>query len=228
MLVEQFTEAATTARNIAALEGIARLAWRALAVGQISETDAESISVAVEAGRARLKGMGRPSSLKPPAARRRPSNRESIERRRRCALSGAVPAKMAAAFTLGELAALSIIAGEVKRRGRCELPVAAIAAMAGVCRTVVQNATREARRLGLIRLTERRHRGQASETNRIEIVAAAWRAWLRLGGRVQKRAYHEEITLFPDSADLAFPIRSCHNAPQDDEQRKRAHGSRSG
>ena len=33
--------------------------------------------------------------------------------------SGAIPAKLAVAFTLGEIAALAVIAREVQRRGQC-------------------------------------------------------------------------------------------------------------
>jgi len=114
-------------------------------------------------------------------------------------MSGALPAVAAAAFTLAEIAALSIIAAEVKRRGRCELHIGAIAAMAGVCRTVVQNACREAARLALIRVTERRRRGQRSDTNVIEIAAPEWLSWLKIGGskadRVHKSKHHENRLL---------------------------------
>lgn len=197
MLAEQFTEAVVTARTVAALDNVARLSWRALAEGHITEPDAEAISKAVEARRARLKGMGLVSASKPSTARRRavsPDKRASLERRRRCAVSGAVPAAIAAAFTLAEIAVLSVIAAEVKRRRRCELHIDAIAAMAGVSRSTVQNATREARRLGLILFTERRRRGQRSDTNLIEISAPEWRSWLKIGGAkggwVQENKHH--------------------------------------
>lgn len=198
MLAEQFTEAVATARTMAGLDHVARLAWRALAEGHIPDAAAEAISEAVEARRARLKGVGLASTAKPSTARRRPvspDKRASLERRRRCAMSGAVPSPIAAAFTLAEIAVLSVIAAEVKRRGRCDIHIDAIAAKAGVCRTVVQNATREARRLGLIRVTERRCRGQRSETNLIEIIAQEWRSWLKIGGAkggwVHKGEHHE-------------------------------------
>jgi len=197
MLADQFRHAVATARTVAALDHVARLAWRALAEGHLTDAAAEALDLAVQARRAHLKGHGQDSAPRPSTARRRPASankRASIERRRRVALSGAVPAALAASFTMGEVAALSIVAGEVKRRGRCELHVDAIAAMAGVCRTVVQNAAREARRLGLIRVTERRRRGQRSDTNVVEIVAPAWRSWLKIGGprggRVHKCEHH--------------------------------------
>src|SRR5271169_3072196 len=91
--------------------------------------------------------LGLPWPAKRP---RSPDRQASLERRRRQALSGVVPAKLAAAFTMGEVAALSVIARQCQRAGVCVLPIAAIAALAGVCRTVVQSAMRQARKLGLI------------------------------------------------------------------------------
>src|SRR5208337_5208440 len=87
------------------------------------------------------------------SARRRPTPRSpdrqaSLERRRRQAMSGAVPATIAANFTQGENAALAVIARQCQRAGVCILPIDAIAALAGVSRTTVQNAQRQARVLG--------------------------------------------------------------------------------
>jgi hypothetical protein len=52
-------------------------------------------------------------------------------------MSGVVPAKIAAAFTMAELAVLTVIARQCQRAGVCTLPVHAIAALAGVSRTSV-------------------------------------------------------------------------------------------
>ena len=96
-------------------------------------------------------------------------------------MSGAVPAKIAAAFTLGELAVLSVIAREVQRRGgACGLPIDALAALAGVSRTTVQNSLRQARHLGLLEVKERRRRGLPSLTNVIKVISKEWSAWLKL------------------------------------------------
>jgi len=94
-----------------------------------------------------------------------------------------MPPAIASRFTTGEAAALAVIAREVQRRGRCELYLDKIAAIAGVCRSTAQNALREARRLGLVRVTERRRRGAKSLTNVVELVSAEWRAWLRIGSK---------------------------------------------
>ena len=114
---------------------------------------------------------------------------------------------------MGELAVLSIIAAEVKRGGRCMLPVDAIAAMAGVCRSTVQNAQRQARRLGLLTVTERRRRGAKSDTNVIEVIDPAWLAWLKMQGRKGHRAQenkHHEISLLHSTVNAG---ESPHNPP---------------
>lgn len=203
MLLEQFTDAAASARNFAALDEISRLTWRALAEGHLSDDEAHGVSVTVEARRGVLKGQQAHTALsasKPTTARRRsvsPDKAASLARRRRWAASGALTPQIAAEFTQAEQAALAVVARECQRRGRCELPIDAIAALAGVSRTSAQNATRHARRLGLLSVTERRRRGQKSLTNLITVIASDWRAWLRIGGRVQKREHHEYSNTFP-------------------------------
>jgi hypothetical protein len=73
-------------------------------------------------------------------------------------MSGIVPAKIAANFTMGEAAVLAVVGRQVQRAGVCTLPIDAIAALAGVSRSTTQNALRQARRLGLIEIRERRRR----------------------------------------------------------------------
>ena len=114
----------------------------------------------------------------------RSSRRWRGERRRRQAMSGAIPAKIAASFTLAELAVLTVIARQVQRGGTCSLPIDAIAALASVSRTSVQNAQRQARTLGLIEVRERRRRGRPSLTNIVKVISKEWRGWLRLSGEV--------------------------------------------
>jgi hypothetical protein len=197
MLAQQFHAAADGARTLAATDEVARLLWRALGEGQITDAAAEAISEAVEARRAAIKGA-RPAPLpKPPTARRRPvspDKAKSLERRRRLAAGGTVPGRLAASFTQGEIAALSVIGREVQRSGRCELFIDAIAALAGVSRSTVQNALRQARATGLVTVTERRRRGAKSLTNVIEVVSREWSSWLKLGAkghRVQNNKHHE-------------------------------------
>ena len=105
----------------------------------------------------------------------------SRERRRRLAYSGPMPARLAARFTPGELAALRIIADEVRDHGKCDLPLGKIAACAGVSRTTVQNAIRVAMRFGLVAVQERRQPGARSLPNVIRVISAEWRSWLERG-----------------------------------------------
>ncbi len=185
MLAEQFVTAATTARSYSRLDEISRLLWRAHAENALADDAAQTVAEALQARRLALRG-GRPrEALKLTTARRRPVSPDkaaSIARRRRLAASGAVPCQIAAQFTVSELSALTVVAREVQRRGRCELHLDALAAMAGTCRTVVQTALRTARALGHVTVTERRRAGQRSLTNVVQIIAPEWRAWLRLGG----------------------------------------------
>lgn len=220
MLAEQIAVAVAGARTSACLDNLARLTWRGLAEGHIAEADAEALSAAVEAGRQRLGSRTTRVIPKAATAPRRPvspDRRKSLERRRRVAMSGAVPGAIALSFTMGELAVLSIVAREIQRRGRCELPVDAIAALAGVGRTVTQGALRRARQLGLLSIVERRHRGRASDTNVISVTSREWATWLRIGGRVRKDERHviqEEKKPCGQwgqaTGGVAFSVRSRH------------------
>ena len=94
-----------------------------------------------------------------------------------------MPPALAARFTQAEMAAFRIISDEVRHHGVCGLHIDAIAARAGTCRTTVKNALREARRLNLVTVQERRRRGQKSLTNLVRIVSPEWMAWIRIGGK---------------------------------------------
>ncbi len=193
MLADQFRAAVTDARNSHALDETARLLWRAHAEGQIADADAEAVAEALQARRA---AFARPGSLVAMAhataasARRRaaeprsPDRQASLERRRRQAMSGVVPARIAASFTMAELAVLSVVARQCQRGGTCSLPLDMVAALAGVSRSTVKNAVRLAVRLGLIERRERRRRGLPSKTNVIKIISAEWSGWLKLGERM--------------------------------------------
>jgi hypothetical protein len=188
MLAAQFAEGVAAARTLAQVEAVARLLWKAHGQGAIGDSDATALAEALEGRRARLKA-GRPATLPSPStARRRPAPRSpdrqaSLARRRRVAASGCLPPGIAANFTLGEQSVLAVIAYEVRRSGRCEFCIDKIAALAGTCRTVVQNTLREAKRLGLLTVTERRRRGAKSLTNVCAIISPEWKAWLRIGFR---------------------------------------------
>ncbi len=103
----------------------------------------------------------------------RPRTGASMERRRRWAASGRLPPGLAARFTLAEQAVLGVVAAETsagaiaarhrplgcdRRRGRDH----------------VRNAVREACRLGLVTVEERRITGFRNDTNIVRIVAPEW------------------------------------------------------
>ena len=193
MLAEQFHAAAAAARNTAAVDEIARLTWRAHAEGQLVDAEAEAISEALQGRRATFATRRAISPAKPvlglprPARHpRSPDRQASLERRRRQAMSGVVPAKIAASFTMAELAVLTVVARQCQRAGVCALHIDAIAALAGCSRTSVKNALRQARLLGLILVKERRIPGLPSLTNVVSIISKEWLGWLKLGIGVKR------------------------------------------
>ena len=82
---------------------------------------------------------------------------------------------------------MRIVGDECRAHGCCTLHIDAIAARAGVHRTTVQNALREAQGRGegpgspIISVQERRCRGHRSLTNIIRVVSREWRDWLHKG-----------------------------------------------
>ena len=113
---------------------------------------------------------------------RSPDRIKSAERRRMLGGSSSMPDMMRRLYTEGERAALWVVAQEVKRHGRCEKTINAIAAAAGVSRTTVQNAIRKAKH------EDNKHisvefrpgvAGQLSMTNIIRIVSSVWLRWLK-------------------------------------------------
>lgn len=116
-----------------------------------------------------------------------PDKAASRDRRGLLACSGPMPPTLAARFTRGELAVLRIVADEVAAKGVCGLCIDAIAARAGVCRRLAQNAIRLAERDGLLTIQERRHQGRRSDPNLIRIISHEWQAWMRRGRAKQPR-----------------------------------------
>jgi hypothetical protein len=105
----------------------------------------------------------------------------SMERRRAWAAAGHLPPRSAARFTLAEAAVLAVVAAEVSKKGKCELTIGHIAALAGVCPTTVKNAMRAAHGLGFIRIEERRLTAYRNLPNRVSITSPEWLSWLRIG-----------------------------------------------
>ena len=167
---------------------------RAYANGALSEDDYQRLWEALQARRTETRPKPRAAASGPPriSARRpqrSPDRQASIERRRRLVASGPLPPHLAARFTWGEIAVMRIVGNECRAHGCCFLHIDAIAARAGVHRTTVQNALREAQGRGevpgspIISVQERRRKGQRSLTNIIRIVSREWSDWLRKGRR---------------------------------------------
>src|SRR3954466_11601442 len=131
--------------------------WKAFGAGAVTEAEAEELSLAIEARKAigaaqkPAGGVRQLGSTFPARKPQRPPVRSvAVERRRRWAAAGRMPPKIAAQFTLGEQAALAVIAVEITKRGQCTLAVGAVAALAGVSETTVRRALRQARALALV------------------------------------------------------------------------------
>jgi len=180
------------------LPQVTALLWRAYGEGRVTEAEAEVLSglieTRIEAPTARRLTLAAPAASKSgdsqaaqdntASARRavgsRPRTDASLERRRRWAASGRLPPALAARFTLAEQAVLALVAAEVVRRKDCRLAVGQLAAIVGVAETTVRNAIREAGKLGLVTVEERRITGFRNDTNIVRIVAPEWTAWLQL------------------------------------------------
>lgn len=183
-LAEQFHQALAAAKNGPAVDNVCRLLWSAHSGGHVDDLDAQAIAEAASARRRAWAANALPkvstAASGRRAAPRSPDRQASLERRRRQAMSGALPPAIAARFSMGEIAALAVVARQCQREGTCSLPIDAIAALAGVGRTSVQNALRAARRFGLIDIKERRRRGLRSLTNIVRVISREWTSWLRL------------------------------------------------
>jgi hypothetical protein len=166
---------------------------RAYANGALSEDDYQRLWEAIQERRTETRPKLRAAASSAPrtSARRQrtPDRQASIERRRRLVASGPLPPPLAARFTWGEQAVMRIVGDECRAHGCCFLHIDAIAARAGVHRTTVQNALREAQGRGevpgspIITVRERRRPGQRSLTNVIHIFSKEWRDWLHKGPR---------------------------------------------
>jgi hypothetical protein len=174
-----------------ALPELASAMWKAYGAGQISEAEAEDLSVLIEARRALPVAPD-------PLVRRvgsRPRTPASVGRRRSWAASGRLPPNIAAQFTPAEAAVLAVLAVEVRRSGDCRWPHAKLAAVAGVSESTVKRALRAARDLGLISTEERRLSAWRSDTNVTRIISSEWQAWLRIRGGGQAWPRNDKKTI---------------------------------
>jgi hypothetical protein len=228
-IAEQFHAATAAARNFPALEEISRTLWQAHAAGALSDDAAQGLAETLQARKAALAGRSSQVAQKRAhAARtpcRSPDRAKSIRRRRAVAMSGAIPAKLAANFTQAETAALSVIAREAQRQGRCDLPIDAVAAMAGCSRTVVQSALRQARSIWLVQVQERPQPGRKHLTNVVTIISPEWLSWLKIGNDRVNFSERHEYQIFNSYKKTQAPQKThLRSAALGGISRKRSHG----
>src|SRR4051812_46242259 len=188
---DQMAAAIDGARTLTRLDHLSRSIWQGLAADAVADDDAQALAERLHARRSLLRGEIKPvgllmgqSSIFPSKRRQRtPQRPVAIARRRHLAASGPMPPALACKFTVSELAVLRIIGDEVRQHGLCDRCVDEIAARAGVCRRMVQNAIREAARLGLLTIEERRREGRRNLPNVIRIISKEWISWLSRGGQ---------------------------------------------
>src|SRR3954470_13516438 len=188
---DQMAAAIDGARTLTCLDHLSRSIWQGLAAGAVGDDDAQALAERLHARRSVVRGeikpmgipVGRPSIFPPRRLQRAPKRPVAIARRRHLAASGPMPPPLACKFTVSELAVLRIIGDEVRQHGHRDRCVDEIAARAGVCRRMVQNALREAARLGLLTIEERRREGRRNLPNVVRIVSKEWTMWLTRGGR---------------------------------------------
>jgi hypothetical protein len=191
LFTDTMSAAIDGARTLTQLDHLSKAIWQALAAGAVGDDDAQALAERLHARRGVLRGEikpeslppGRPSIFPPRRLQRAPKRPVAIARRRHLAASGPMPPSLACKFTVGELAVLRIVGDEVRRCGCCDRSVGELAARAGCGRTTAQNAIREAARLGLVTVQERRREGRKNDTNVIRIVSREWTLWLTRGGR---------------------------------------------
>ena len=205
-------EATISRAQGAALDAVTRALWAAHAAGQCNDDEVTRLDAAIQARRllerttqGAVDGQGPLKAALPRRKLQRPPVRSvAIERRRRLAASGPMPPALARRFTTGELAALRIVADEVQTQGRCELCLDAIAARAGVCRALAKRALRQAHRLGMLEIRERRRAGAKSLTNVVTVVDREWLTWLTRAKGVGGKA----VTPTDKRVEKGYPTRS--------------------
>jgi hypothetical protein len=184
MFIEHF-EGAIARAQFSDLDSLARAVWKAHGAGHLDDETAQALAEQLEARRPKA-GEGRATSFAPaavaPKRQRSPDKVASIERRRRLARASPVPPELVDQFTQGELAVITVVAGEIQRAGACTWCLDRIAAVAGVCKTLVRDAIRKARNVGLLYSIERRRRGQKSLTNVVKALRRSWGVWLQRVG----------------------------------------------
>jgi hypothetical protein len=174
------------------LDAMMRLIWERYGAGAVNDNEASYLASCIERCRplsrrtatgkfAAISKNGRISRFLPRQRQRSPDRKASRDRRRMLGGSSALPENLRHFYTEGQRAVLCIVAGEIKHHGVCDFAIDKIAALAGVCRTTVQTALHESRRLHHLKITERPVAGRKSLPNLVEIISREWLTWIKRG-----------------------------------------------
>jgi hypothetical protein len=191
MFVDQMAAAINDARTMTRLDDLSRAIWQGWGANAVTDDQAQELASLIHARKLVMRGEvkpvgippGRPSIFPLRRVQRAPIRSVAITRRRHLAASGPLPPSIACKFTVGELAALRIVADEVWEKGHCDRTLGEIAARAGIGRTTAQNAMRLAATMGLLTVQERRREGQKNLPNVVRIVSREWQLWIKRGGQ---------------------------------------------
>ena len=194
MFADTMARAIADARTLTRLDHLSRAIWQGLTAGAVGDDAAQALAEALHERRKVVRGdikpvgipPGRNSIFPPKRPQRAPMRPVAIARRRHLAASGPMPPALACKFTVAELAVLRIVGDEVRQHGRCDRTIDEIAARAGTCRSIVKNAIRQAARLGLLTVEERRREGRRNLPNVIRVVSREWLTWLQKAIGVKK------------------------------------------
>jgi hypothetical protein len=192
MFIDTVAGAISGVRSHARLNELMQDIWKAYGIGMLDDAEAQRLAEQLEARRAEVRLLDQTSIRAPsvpraigvscfPVKKRHsysPDRARSINRRRLLAASGPMPPALACKFTTGELAALRIVADEVRAKGSCSLTLGEVAARAGVGLTTARGALRAAARDGLLTIEERRRHMAPNLPNLTRIISAEWRAWI--------------------------------------------------
>lgn len=182
-LVEQIRQCRTNEH----VNSVIKRIYRAAGDGTISEVEANALTLRANGMRPAYAHAAREARRQQIELSRQfkrgrqgsPDRQASRQRRRTWGGSSALPPELRAAFTEGQRAVMAVVVDLSKARGFCDAPIDRIAAIAGVCRTTARDAMHEARRLGLISITERPMKGLSKNlTNIVKVVARAWVRWI--------------------------------------------------
>jgi hypothetical protein len=188
------------------LPELAAAVWKGFACGAVSEEAAQQLADEIHARKAI---PPTPVAPRKPVGSR-PRSPAHMERRRRWTGSGWLPPQIAARFTMAETAVLSVIAAEVARRGLCRLTIGHIAVLAGVSRSTVKTAVRQAVGLGILTSEEWRLTAWRSAPNTVRIVSPEWRTWLKMRDRKRAGGDHpRQAEAVTDKASMVavVPVR---------------------